>query len=196
MWGHTVIVGLSLVLAGAACAQSVQEVLAEAQPVSESVCQPDAGSFTIDIDNPFLPFPVGALTVLEGRNGGRDARVEITVLDDTETIAGVETRVVEEKESIEGEIVEISRTFVVQASDGTVCHYGEEAGGYRDGDLIGHRGAWKAGENCAQPGILMPADLIAGTSHQQENAPGMCVGQSDFDTVSQAAALLVWLTQG
>lgn len=173
MRGSTLIAGLLLVIAPTACARSAQEVLASAEPLGTAVCQPDSGPFTLNIDNPYLPFSPGHRTVLEGKDGGRDASVEITVLNDTETIAGVETRVVEERESIEGRIVEISRNYIVQAADGTVCYYGEEVDDYANGELVGHGGAWKVGENGAQAGILMPASPEVGTSYQQEKAPGV-----------------------
>ena len=48
------------------------------------------------------------------------------MLDDTEVVAGIETRVVEEKEWEDGEVIEVSRNFFVQAPDGTVCYYGED----------------------------------------------------------------------
>src|SRR5574341_1373422 len=42
---------------------------------------------------------------------GADERLTIRVLDETKTIAGVETRVIEERETKAGKLVEISRNY-------------------------------------------------------------------------------------
>jgi len=47
--------------------------------------------------------------------------LEISVLDAIEIVAGVPTRVVEEREKEDGKLIEISRNFMVLARDGTVC---------------------------------------------------------------------------
>lgn len=159
-------------LAVAACT-SAARTLDEAEELSVDVCDPEAGPFTIDINNPYLPYAEGQVSVLEGPDGSRTGRVRITVLADTEVIAGVTTRVVEEREWIDDDLVEISRNFVAQASDGTVCYFGEDVDDYSNGALSGHAGAWRASEKGYRPGILMPADPQPGTSHKQEIAPGV-----------------------
>ncbi len=140
--------------------------------LSPEVCDP-SGTFTLDITNRYLPFSEGRQSLLEGDAGGRHAAVQITVLPTTEVIAGVETLVFEEREWIDDELVEVSRNFVAQAEDGSVCYFGEDVDDYRDGEIVGHGGAWRAGENGAMPGILMPADPLPETYHQQERAPGV-----------------------
>ncbi len=95
------------------------------------------------------------------------------MLDETLVVAGVTTRVVEEREWIDDELVEVSRNFVAQAADGSVCYFGEDVDDYRDGEVVGHAGAWRAGVGDASPGILMPGAPEAGTAHRQEVAPGI-----------------------
>jgi hypothetical protein len=127
----------------------------------------------LDITNRYLPFSVGQQSILEGDSGGRHYVVHITVLPATEVVAGVETLVFEEREWVDDELVEVSRNFVAQAEDGSVCYFGEEVDDYKGGELVGHGGAWLAGENGVLPGILMPADPQLDTYHQQERAPGV-----------------------
>src|ERR1043166_7874851 len=67
--------------------------------LSIAVCDPAAGPFTLDVTNPFFPLPVGHQLVLDGNEDGGAVRVVITVLDQTEIVAGVPTRVVEERET-------------------------------------------------------------------------------------------------
>lgn len=138
------------------------------------VCDPDHGSFTTDIDNPYLPMPVGQRTELQSDG----LLVRITVLDEVEAVAGVETRVVEEYEAVDGRVLEVSRNYFAQAEDGTVCYFGEEVDIYdEDGDITSHAGAWRAGgENV--PGIFMPASPQIGQAFQQEIAPGVAEDQA------------------
>lgn len=158
----------------AACGgNAAVDALADAPEIDISVCDPAGGPFTLEITNPYFPLAVGQQTVLEGPDGSRHGTVQITVLDETEEVAGVTTRVVEEREWIDDALVEVSRNFVAQAPDGSVCYYGEEVDDYRNGEVVGHGGAWKAGENGHQPGILMPANPAVGTSYRQEIAKGV-----------------------
>jgi hypothetical protein len=143
------------------------------------VCDPDAGTFSTEIDNPFFPLPVGHRIVLEGDERGRPLTVRITVLDETETVAGVETRVVEEHESAGGRVEEISRNYFAQAGDGTVCYFGEEVDVYdAEGNVVSHGGAWRADDPGNRPGIFMPAEPAVGQAFQQEIAPGIAEDQA------------------
>ena len=169
MWIVVVVAAIGVV----GCGDAVQEALEGTRELSIAVCDPGAGSFSIEITNPFLPFEEDRHWVLEGREGGAPVRVEILVLRETQVVAGVETRVVEEREFEDGELIEVSRNFVVQAADGSVCYFGEDVEDYEDGRLVGSAGAWRAGVDGALPGILMPADPQVGTSHKQEVAAGV-----------------------
>lgn len=141
-------------------------------------CDPASTTFSVSIDNPFFPLPVGHRVVLEGEEGGQHLLVRITALDEKEVVDGVETRVVEEYEAKSGQVVEISRNFFAQAEDGTVCYFGEEVDIYdEDGDITSHAGAWRAGGEKV-PGIFMPASPQIGQAFQQEIAPGVAEDQA------------------
>ncbi|MCZ7583126.1 MAG: hypothetical protein M5R36_07200 [Deltaproteobacteria bacterium] len=156
-----------------------------------SVCDPANGPFTLEIDNPFYPLPVGLHLVLEGEEDGEELLVEIDVLDETEEVAGVTTRVVTETEYEGGELVEVSWNWFAQAPDGTVCYFGEEVDDYEDGELVGHSGEWRAGEDGAQPGIIMTADPSVGEAYFQEFYEGEAEDMSEHvalgETVSTPA---------
>jgi hypothetical protein len=145
-----------------------------------AICAPDAGPFSATIDHPFFPLPVGAKWILEGEDSeGTEVRVEITSLDETEVVADVTTRVIEERETEDGELVEVSRNFFVLNPDGTLCYYGEDVDDYEDGVIVGHEGAWRAGVNGALPGILLPADPQVGQSFMQEVAIGVAEDEAE-----------------
>jgi hypothetical protein len=96
----------------------------------------------------------------------------VTVLPDTATIAGVKTRVLEERELQNNVLVEVSRNFFVQTA-GTVCYYGEDVDIYQNGVITSHDGAWRAGVANARPGIFVPAAPAVGMAFRQEVAPGI-----------------------
>jgi hypothetical protein len=161
--------------------------------VSLAVCDPeDGGPFSLNINNPFFPLVVGSESMLEGEDDeGAMVLLIITVLDEEEVVAGVTTRVLEEMEFVDGELIEVSRNFFAQAPDGTVCYFGEEVDICEDGlDQVGdeffcdgeepsHEGAWRADEPGNQPGIIMLADPEVGDIYSQEIAPGVAEDQAE-----------------
>lgn len=162
------------------CAESIPRSLdgwdttldsASSTEIASERCEPGVG-FTVESTNPYFPMDVGRMWVLEGEDDGEAGRVEITVLDQTEVVAGVTTRVIEEREWVDGELYEVSRNFFAQAPDGTVCYFGEEVDDVEDGEVVGHHGAWRADDPGSRPGIIMPADPRPGMEFIMEIAPG------------------------
>ena len=144
----------------------------ETEQLDLALCSPDRGGFTAGSTNPFYPIVVGQRSVLDGEEDGESVQAIITVLDEAEVVAGVTTRVVEERESVDGELAEVSRNFFAQVSDGTVCYFGEDVDIFENGEVVSHEGAWRAGAAGARPGIIMPADPTPGQEFQMEAAPG------------------------
>ncbi|MEW6146215.1 MAG: hypothetical protein AB1598_14475 [Thermodesulfobacteriota bacterium] len=146
------------------------------------VCDPETGGpFSLVIDNGFFPVVVGSEMVLEGEDDeGVVVRVEITVPDETEVVAGVTTRVLVETEFEDGELIEVSRNFFAQAPDGTVCYFGEDVDIFEDGEIVSHEGEWRAGEDGNLPGIMMPGEPEIGMVFQQEFAPGIAEDQAEI----------------
>jgi len=149
-----------------------------------SVCTPSNEYFSTIIDNTYFPLSVGQQSVLQ--DGGD--LVKITVLDEMETVAGVETRVVEEREWEEGELVEVSRNFFAQAPDKTVCYFGEDVDIYSGEEIISHEGAWRAGVGENKPGIIMPGIPTTTQSYQQEVAPGVATDSATHDSFEESFA--------
>ena len=89
------------------------------------------GPFSLDIDNDSFPVVPESESVLESEDG--TIRLEITVLEETEEAAGIDTRVLVEEEFENGELIEVSRNFFAQAPDGTVCYFGEDVDECADG---------------------------------------------------------------
>lgn len=141
-------------------------------------------------DNPYFPLEPGTVSVLEGEDDGAEIQLTITVMCDTRNITfttpngvtlQVKARVVEERETEDEELVEVSRNYFAQCREtGDVYYFGEETDLYEDGEIVGHEGAWLAGENGAQPGLLMPGTPLLGSRFFQEVAPGVALDQAEI----------------
>ncbi|MDJ0842172.1 MAG: hypothetical protein QNK37_37070 [Acidobacteriota bacterium] len=127
--------------------------------------------------NPYFLLEPGWWVALEGQEADDEGeletiRMEITVLDETQMVNGVLTRVVEEREWVDGELAEVSRNFhAICLTTGDVFYFGEEVEDYEDGVLVGSEGEWLAGEDGAMPGIIMPGSILIGARYMQEIAP-------------------------
>ena len=135
-------------------------------------------TFSTTGSNPYLPLWPGYSLLLEGEveDAGEtiDVAAKITVLPETELVDGVLTRVVEERESEDGEVVEVSRNFMALCREtGDVWYFSEDVDDYEDGVIVGHGGAWRAGVAGAKPGILMLGTPVLGARYFQEIAPGV-----------------------
>ena len=137
-------------------------------------------TFTALGDNPFFPLAPGLELTLEGDEDGVEIESIIEVLDETFVVDGVTTRVVTETESEDGELVEISRNYFAQCVEtGDVFYFGEDVDDYEDGEIVGHGGAWLAGQNGARAGIMMPGTAIAGARYFQEIAPEVAMDRAE-----------------
>jgi hypothetical protein len=91
------------------------------------------------------------------------------------------TRVVEERETEDSELKEVSRNFFASCQPmRDVYYFGEQVDVYEDGVIVDHPGAWEAGKNGAQPGIIMPdSGFLLGTRYFQEVAPGVAQDRAE-----------------
>ena len=130
----------------------------------------DPDDFTDDITHPYLPLDVGDRWVYEEVDEeGNLERIEVTVLDETYEVAlGIEARVVRDTVTADGEVVEDTRDWYAQDSDGNVWYLGEETAEYEDGEIVSTDGSWEAGVDGALPGIVMPAEPRPGLAYRQE----------------------------
>ena len=132
--------------------------------------------------NEFFVLEPGFRLVLEGNN----ERLAITVLDETRLIDGVTTRVVEEREWKSDELIEVSRNFFA-ICEGTndVFYFGEEVDDYKGGEIVGHAGAWFAGGDGADAGLIMPGDPRIGMKYYQEIAPDVALDRAEVVSLDE-----------
>jgi len=110
--------------------------------------------------------------------------VIISVLDETETIDGIETRVIEEREFEDGKLAEISRNFFAMAKETEdVFYFGEDVDDYANGKVTGHGGQWRAGVDGARAGLYMPSNPVVGMRYYMEIHPGVAMDRAEiFET--------------
>lgn len=122
--------------------------------------------------NTYFILDPGHQVTLEGREGRQQVQVIIKVLDQTQMIDGVNCRVVEERESKDGKVVEISRNFfAIDPANNNIYYFGEDVDNYGpDGRVRDHHSAWRSGVNGARFGMIMPGQAAVGQKYYQEQA--------------------------
>jgi hypothetical protein len=178
---------LALVAVSAVFLVMPGSILAAQEPeFTDSFMIGDCGGFSSRGSNPYFILEPGFQLILEGEEDGEELRLIITVLHETKKINGVETRVVEEMETLDGELVEISRNyFAICNRTNSVFYFGEDVDIYENGKVVSHEGAWRAGSNGARPGIMMPGTILLGGRYYQEIAPGVALDRAEIISMSQ-----------
>jgi hypothetical protein len=175
-------IALSVLLAGGLfCAPQVFG----ADSWTETLVCPDE-AFTNVGRNAYFVLEPGYQTVLAGKEGGKLTEVTITVLGQTQDIGGVRTRVVEERETSDGKLVEVSRNFfMVGKATQNVYYFGEDVDIFKPGGLVVHEGAWREGTDGAKHGVLLPGTLKLGERHYQEKAPKVALDRAEIVSTNE-----------
>jgi hypothetical protein len=142
-------------------------------PQGSELVDLDQADFTTQIDNPYRPMVPGSRRVYEHtETDGTVQRVEVSVTPRTKRIAnGIEARVVRDRVSEDGELIEQEDDWYAQDSAGNVWYFGEEVKEYENGKVKATN-SWEAGVDGAQPGVVMPADPRAGLAYRQTHYAG------------------------
>ena len=135
-------------------------------------------------ENRYWDLTPGRFIVLGSIEPGATEFVVITVVDETELVDGTETRVVEEREYKDGQLVEVSRNFFAAAEEtGDVFYFGEDVEMYEDGEVVSHDGEWRAGMDDARAGLYMPTEPVVGMRYYMEVAPPSAMDRAEiFET--------------
>jgi hypothetical protein len=160
-----------------------------------------AQTFTTDFDvdrctfaafgrhNPYFSLKPGDRSTLTGEEDGTAVEVVISVTNRFKVITfvtpdgatkRVRARVVEERETNDGDLVEVSRNWFARCVEtNDVFYFGEDVDLYEDGQVVGHGGSWEAGKSGAQPGIVIPARFLLGSRYFQEQALPVAADRSE-----------------
>lgn len=178
-------------------AENLKDVeITDGFPVDRCADNPGLVTSCLGADcNQYLPLIVGRVWELDNENCDdcdEAEAVRVSMLADTEMVDGEDTRVMEEREWVDGELAEVSRNFVNQCPNTQdVFYWGEDVCVNEDNEdaleeapYPGHvicseidesltwgPGAWRAGIDDAEPGILFPGGaFLLGANYFQEVA--------------------------
>ena len=132
-------------------------------------------------ENRYFILEPGFQLTLEGIEDEDTVILIISVLKDTKNLNGINTRIVEERESVNGNLVEVSRNyFAFCPFNGSVFYFGEDVDIYENGVVVSHDGAWHAGNDKAQAGLMMPGLPLLGARYYQEIAPQIAMDRAEI----------------
>ncbi len=101
-------------------------------------------------------------------------------------MGNVVTRVVEERETVSGRVVEISRNFfAICTQTNSVFYFGEDVDIYENGEIVGHSGSWRADSGNAEAGLMMPGMILLGARYYQEIAPEVAMDRAEIVSINE-----------
>jgi hypothetical protein len=160
-------------------------VVAEPQKAKDfqSVFPVDKKTLGVRGSNPYFNLTPGYQLSYEH---GKDFDV-VTVLNETKMVDGVETRVVEDRETTNGKLSELTRDYyAIDPVTNDVYYFGEDVDGYNNGKVVDHEGSWLSGVKGAKFGLMMPANPKLGQRFYQELAPGVGMDRVEIESLSDS----------
>jgi hypothetical protein len=166
--GYIIVTGVVLSLAAFAW-QSGKDEWQSSFPV-------DRKSLGATGSNPYFVLTPGfRLHYQHGKN-----TLTTTVLSETKVIDGVATRVVEDRETKNGQLAELTRDYyAIDRQTNDVYYFGEDVDTYKGGKLVGHEGAWLTGVKGAKFGLMRPGSIKVERKFYQEQAPGVGMDRAE-----------------
>jgi hypothetical protein len=136
-------------------------------------------------ENSYFILEPGYQVTLVGEEDGEELQLVMTVLNETKVVNGIETRIVEEKETEGGNLVEVSKYyFAICKPSNNAIYFGEDVDMYDNGKVMNHEGSWLAGQNDAKAGLIIPGKVDVGMKYYQEIAPGVAEDRAEIVSVT------------
>jgi hypothetical protein len=127
--------------------------------------------------NPYFPVQPGKVLKMKSDT---DTLI-LTFLKETKVIDGVTVGVLEERETKDGKLVEISYNFfATDKTTGDVYYFGEDVDMYKDGKVVSHESAWRSGVQGAKFGMQIPGKPKKGDKFYQEVAPKVALDRVEI----------------
>jgi hypothetical protein len=147
---------------------------------SEAIVLDPALFAGVAIDNPYWPMPKGTRWIYSETDGeGNVSRVDVTVLNETKEILGIQATVVHDIVTQDGETVEDTLDWYAQDTFGNLWYLGEDTKEYENGKVVSTEGSWQAGVDGGQAGIILPPDPQVGMTWRQEWYAGQAEDQAE-----------------
>ena len=130
------------------------------------------------VDNPWLPLEPGATARFDVSEDGTDiGSVETSVLDRTTDVGGLAATGVTTAYDVDGR-TDITTRYYAQDASGNVWVVGADDGGPGRGD-------WRAGEDGAEAGLVMPAHLRLGDGWLSYAVPSLPEASRQVEELSR-----------
>ena len=130
--------------------------------------------FTANVTNPWFPLKPGRTLISRGVKEGSKAVDVFRTTSRTKVIAGVRTRVVDDRLYLNNILRERTTDYYAQDRCGNVWYFGEDTAELDNhGRVVDTEGTWHAGVAGAKPGIYMQAHPDLGRKFRQEWSPGV-----------------------
>jgi hypothetical protein len=130
-------------------------------------------NFSVDIDNPYFPLPVGRTWVYRGTKDGQSQIDRVTVTPRTKLVAeGITARVVRDVATHRGKLLEKTFDYYAQDNRGNVWYVGEDTTEFLLNGKTDTSGSWEAGVHDGEPGIIMLANPQIPDGYRQEYLKG------------------------
>jgi hypothetical protein len=136
------------------------------------------------IDNPWLPLAPGAKWTYEKKTADGVEDVVVKVTNKKKTVNDVETTVVTEKVSEDGELIDDTKSWYAQDAEGNVWILGETTEAHEDGKV--ETEGWEAGVDGAEAGIAMLAEPKVGDVYRQMFFEGEAEDQAKVISTSES----------
>ncbi len=180
--GSVLIISMSLFLG----VQNAHAVLGPAKDYKPVI---NPSNFSTKITNTYFSLPVGLKAESRGETEDGVETIEITVPGDTKVLMGVQTLIYRDKVWLDGELIEDTKDYLAQDTEGNVWYFGEDVNNYEDGKLKDHHGSWLAGVDGALPGIWMKANPKVGDEYRQEYYKGEAEDTGTVISVSKTVTV-------
>ncbi len=136
--------------------------------------------FVSKVNNPYFTLKPGTKFTYENKTTEGLERIVVEVTNETKVVLGVTTMVVWDRAWLNDVLKEDTKDLYTQDKLGNVWYFGEAVDNYENGKLKDHAGAWEAGVDGAQPGVVMLADPKVGNSYRQEYYKGRAEDMGDI----------------
>ena len=132
--------------------------------------------------NPYITMQPGRVLKLKHGND----TLTVTILPEIQEVDGVKTGLLEERETKNGKLAEVSRNFMAtDKNTGDVYYFGEDVDNYKNGKIVNHESAWRAGVAGARFGLMIPAKPAAGQKFYQEIAPKVAMDRVEVVSIDE-----------
>jgi hypothetical protein len=150
----------------------------------------DPADFSPHVTNELFPLTPGKILVYTGTKDGKPALDLFAPSHRTRVIAGVRTRVVQDRGYLNNVLAERTSDYYAQDRCGNVWYFGEDTAELdRHGHVVSTEGTWHAGVDGAQPGVFMQAHPQLGRRFRQEWYQGQA--EDVFKVIDRSARVTV-----